>query len=116
MIVTQTNLYAEQKRIPNWTPIDKKEIRAFLGIIVIMGYHILPQIELYWSTDPGFTVEEVASVMPIKHFKSILRAMHLNDNTQQPQPGHPDLDKLYKLLPLLNLLGNKCQKLVIAKC
>lgn len=42
--------------------------------------------------------------------------MHLNDNTQQPQPGHPDLDKLYKLLPLLNLLGNKCQKLVIAKC
>lgn len=109
MLVTQTNLYAEQNRISNWTPVDKKEIRAFLGILVIMGYHILPQIELYWSTDPGFRVEEVASVMPIKRFKNIMRALHLNDNTQQPQPGNPDFDKLYKLRPLLNLLGNNFQ-------
>lgn len=109
LIVTQTNLYAEQSRIRNWTPTEKNEIRAFLGMIVIMGYHILSQIELYWSTDPGFRVEEVASVMPIKRFKKILRALHLNDNTQQPQPGHPNFDKLYKLRPLLNLLNDNFQ-------
>lgn len=109
LIVTQTNLYAQQKGIRNWTPVDIKEIRAFLGILIIMGYHILPQIDLYWSTDPGFRVEEVASVMPIKRFKSILRSLHLNDNTQQLERGHPDFDKLYKLRLLMDLLSDHIQ-------
>lgn len=109
MIVTQTNLYAEQERIKNWSPVDKAEIRAFLGIFIIMGYHIPPQIDLYWSTDPGFRVNEVADVMTVKRFKKILQALHLNKNREEPERGSPDFDKLYKLRPLISLLNDAFQ-------
>ncbi|XP_039764250.1 piggyBac transposable element-derived protein 4-like [Pararge aegeria] len=109
LIITQTNLYAEQERIKNLSPVDKAEIRAFLGIFIIMGYHILPQIDLYWSTDPGFRVNEVADVTTVKRFKKILQALHLNNNREQPERGSPDFDKLYKLRPLISLLNDAFQ-------
>lgn len=71
LIVTQTNLYAEQQNIKNWQPVDTQEISALLGILIIMGYHILPHNDLYWSSDPGFRVNEIAEVMPVKRFKKI---------------------------------------------
>lgn len=105
LIVTQTNLYAEQQNIKNWQPVDTQEISAFLGILIIMGYHILPHIDLYWSSDPGFRVNEIAEVMPVKRFKKILEALHLNDNNQQPSREDVNFDKLYKIRPLISLLS-----------
>ena len=43
-------------------------------------------------------------------FKSILRYLHLNDNTKMPSPGQPNLDKLYKVRPLFNKLKECSQK------
>ncbi|XP_061384655.1 piggyBac transposable element-derived protein 2-like [Danaus plexippus] len=105
LIVTQTNLYAEQQNIKNWQPVDTQEISAFLGILIIMGYHILPHIDLYWSSDPGFRVNEIAEVMPVKRFKKILETLHLNDNNQQPSREDVNFDKLYKIRPLISLLS-----------
>lgn len=110
LIVTQTNLYAEQQKIIGWTPVDERELKAFLGILVIMGYHILPSIELYWSSDPDFRVNEIASTMTVKRFKQILRCLHLNDNTQCPARTSADYDKLFKLRPLLTLINQACQE------
>lgn len=109
LIVSQTNLYADQESIKNWKPVDKAEVRAFLGIIIIMGYHILPQIDLYWSSDPGFRVNEIANVMTVKRFKKILEALHLNNNRERPNRESPAFDKLYKIRPLLSLLSNAYQ-------
>lgn len=52
LIDEQTNLYADQNNLKAWTPTDKNEISAFLGIIIMMSVHILPTIDHYWSTDP----------------------------------------------------------------
>lgn len=46
LIIYQTNLYAEQKNGANWTKLDKKELKAFLAIFIIMGYNILPSVDL----------------------------------------------------------------------
>lgn len=69
LIVMQTNLYAEQTKPNGWVPVTRSEIRAFLGILIIIGYHILPSIDLYWSTDPRFRVSEVADVMSVNASK-----------------------------------------------
>ncbi|CAG5045639.1 unnamed protein product [Parnassius apollo] len=83
--IYQTNLYAAQEKIENWSPLKLPELKAFIGIIIVMGYHILPSIDLYWSSDPGFRVNEIADIMPVKRFKKILRCLHLNDNRKQPK-------------------------------
>lgn len=69
-IIYQTNLYAEPNKVEAWSTINKKELKAFLGVIIIMGYNnILPSVDLYWSSDPGFRVDEIAEVMPVKRLK-----------------------------------------------
>ncbi|CAG4958760.1 unnamed protein product [Colias eurytheme] len=74
-----------------------------------MGYHILPSIDLYWSSDPGFRVEEIAATMPLRRFKNIMRCLHINDNSLTPEKSSPDYDKLYKIRPLINIINNGCQ-------
>lgn len=62
LIVTQTNLYAEQQNI-NWQPVDKQEISAFLGILIIMGYHILPHTLGAYSREQGERFHQDLRVM-----------------------------------------------------
>ena len=111
LIVQQTNIYAEQNRSRGWTPVDTAEIKAFLGIIILMGLHPLPTIDLYWSSDPFFRVAEIASVMTCKRFKKVLENIHLNDNSKMLPRGAPGYDKLYKVRPLLEML-NKLVKVL----
>ncbi|CAG5033770.1 unnamed protein product [Parnassius apollo] len=110
LIIYQTNLYAEQRKDEGWTQLDKKELKAFVGIFIIMGYNILPSIDFYWSSDPGFRVDEIAETMTVKRFKKILRNLHVNDNTQIPDKTSENYDKLYKIRPLLDLITQACQK------
>ncbi|XP_026806387.1 piggyBac transposable element-derived protein 4-like, partial [Rhopalosiphum maidis] len=101
-IVQQTNLYAQQKSVDINTSIE--EIKAFIGILIFMGYHSLPSIRLYWSNDPNFFCERVAKIMPVKRFLKILRLLHLNDNSQMPSRNSLEFDKLYKIRPMITHL------------
>ncbi|XP_045452948.1 piggyBac transposable element-derived protein 4-like [Melitaea cinxia] len=109
LIITQTNIYAEQNRSRNWTPVNSVEIKAFIGMIIMMGINPLPSIDLYWSSDPFFRNNEIAAVMPIKRFTKILENLHLNDNKEMPSREAPDYDKLYKIRPFLELINKACQ-------
>lgn len=68
LLVEQTNIYAEQNRSHGWSPVDLPEMKAFLGMIILMGLHPLPTIDLYWSSDPFFRVAEIALAMTCKRF------------------------------------------------
>ncbi|CAH2100875.1 unnamed protein product [Euphydryas editha] len=109
LILTQTNIYAEQNRSRNWTAVNSAEIKAFIGMIIMMGINPLPSIDLFWSSDPFFRNNEIAAVMPIKRFKKILENVHLNDNEGMPLRGAPNYDKLYKIRPFLELINKACQ-------
>nr|XP_022910744.1 piggyBac transposable element-derived protein 3-like [Onthophagus taurus] len=109
LIVSQTNLYADQMKIKEWTPVTTDEIKAFLGILIIMGYKVLPMIDLYWSSDPGFRENDIAEIMPVKRFKKIMRSLHLNDNARQPERNSPEYDRLFKLRPLINIINESCK-------
>ena len=63
IIYKETNRYAQQyipqmdldlrpkSIVHSWTPTDAKEIKAFLGLCILMGIISKPRISMYWSTD-----------------------------------------------------------------
>ena len=49
-IVRDTNLYATRDCNNVTFTVTANEIRIFLGILLLSGYHQLPHIADYWST------------------------------------------------------------------
>lgn len=101
-IVYLSNLYAEQRK--SELGLGLEELDAFVGILIVMGFHHLPSIRPYWSTNKHFYVYRIAQVFTVKRFLKIFRFLHLNDNATMPQPKTPNFDRLYKLRPLVDHL------------
>lgn len=120
-IVKHTNLYASQdhrhesdsskpRKIRNWVDTSQEEIRAFFGMLIIMGIHQLPHLCNYWSSDPILGVESVSKIMSLKRFKKLVEALHLNDNLEAKPKGMSGYDKLHKVRPLVKSLNENCSK------
>ena len=106
LLAEQTNLYARQRQVekPNrkWYPTTSEEIKAFLGINIIMGIDQKPALTHYWSTDPYLGNQGIQSVMPRERFEALNRYLHLNDSEQMPGRDDPAYDPLYKIRPLID--------------
>ncbi|KAJ8934302.1 hypothetical protein NQ318_000868 [Aromia moschata] len=99
LIVEQSNLYALQKNNHGFV-VRHEEIKIFLGILLLSGYHKLPREPMYWGVDDDVCVPFVASSMSRNIFQEIKRYIHFADNTKLDKS-----DKMYKMRPLLNLLN-----------
>lgn len=108
LIVEQSNLYMEQKGEPFIT--DRDEIKAFLGMNLVMGYHILPSIRDYWSTQPDLQVPYVSNIMPRTRFEKIRSALHFSDNSKTVPRSSPTYDKANKIRPVINHLNLQFQQ------
>lgn len=102
-VVFQTNLYAVQNE-KRFEPLQSSELYAFLGLTVLFGYHKLPALRDYWSTDPDLAVPIVPETMTRDRYFGILSNLHLADNKTMPTDNK---DKLYKVRPLINMLNAK---------
>ena len=106
-IVRETNRYARQslaakhKDPGSWNELSLEELKAFLGLLIGMSMHRLPCPRDYWSSDWILGVPAFAKIMPRDRFLAIWNNIHLCDNTQMPQPGEPNSDKLFKVRELL---------------
>lgn len=109
-IVDQTNVYAEQMQRPNWVKTTLTEIKAFLGMLVLMSVNPMHQFYLYWSSDPFFNVPEISKVMSHSRFSQLVNCIHLNDNAKIPKFGTENYDRLYKLRPLIEKLNENFSK------
>jgi hypothetical protein len=99
-IVYQSNLYAVQKG--HTLKLKREELISFIGVNFLMGYHQLPSIKHFWSTQPDLGVSVVQQTMSRNRFQEILRYLHLNDNSKiTPQCK----DKCFKLRPLIDSLN-----------
>ena len=113
IIVKQTNLYARQsltgknKDAGAWKDVSLEELKAFLGLLIAMSIHKLPSYRDYWSTDWVLGVPAFARVMARDRFFDILYNIHLCDNTQMPQPGSTNFDKLFKIRNFIDDLNTK---------
>lgn len=108
-IVEQSNLYAIQNG--QTLNLTMEELKAYFGMLIIMGFHSLPSLRLYWSKDCNFGVPRIQQVMPLKRFLRITRLLHFNDNLCMPRKEHADYDKLYKIRPFLEYVSKRFQLL-----
>jgi hypothetical protein len=85
-LVINTNLYADQymqahiqlsphARSTDWTPVDAKDMKKFLGMILLMGIVKLPALDLYWSRRVLYRLPCFAAVMTRNRFQVSL--LHL---------------------------------------
>ena len=114
LLVTQTNLYAEQKRrlveSSVWYPVTENEMKAWLSLYLNMGLVTKPNISAYRSTEPVLSSPFLTLVMSRTSFLQILRYLHFADNNLAPPHDSEEHNKLYKIQPFLNLVIARFQK------
>ena len=92
--------------------VDDDDIRAYIGIRMIMAIDTKPSISDYWSTNPALRNHFIADTMSRNRFIDIQHYFHVNDPTQDPS-GSANKDKakeilqndpLYKVQPLVEAI------------
>ena len=100
IVIPQTELYSHQKGQVFSTNIE--EIKAVFGMHIVMGYHVLPSLRDYWSTESDLGVPYISNIMPLRRFEIIRSFVHFNDNEQMKPSADPDHDRAFKVRPVLN--------------
>ena len=116
MMVEQTNTYYEQQKAANpnkhkskWSPVEKGEIKVFIGIIIYIVK--LPRMHMYWSTDTLIHQQSVSAIISRTRFLQIWRYFHLADNEHALPRENPSFDKIYRVRKFLNIIMENAQKL-----
>ena len=90
-IVLQTNLYANKDKNNKNFKVLEYEMQKFLEIILLSGYHIAPEEQQHWSTQPDLHVKIVAKTMSRNRYLEIKKYMHFADNLQLT-PGNKKIN------------------------
>ena len=102
-IVKQSNAYATSKG--GVLDLHIEELKAFIGMNIAMGMLRLPQIRDYWAHNEILSTLWLPSIMPRDRFFSILRFLHLVDNSLQKKKGEDGFDPLFKIRPMIDHLS-----------
>ena len=102
--VEQTNLYATRDKNMQTFRTNDAEMRKFLGLLLISGYHNLPSEAYYWSTAENLEAPIFSNIMARDRFRVIKSCLHIADSHNLAQ------SKVAKVLPLLELLRTNCQQ------
>ena len=92
-IVLETNRYARELKGGTgdsrtrgglkWHDVCVAELRAWLGICILMGVKRLPCVRHYWMRSEGFIYcSLISSVMTLARWEDILRCLHLVNNEE----------------------------------
>lgn len=101
MIMNFTLKYARDNNRHDFK-FSMSQLKHFLGILILTGYHTLPATDMYWSKDLDKGVDLVRNCMSRNTFRSIKRNIHLSDNENLDTS-----DKFSKLRPIFELLNEK---------
>ena len=101
LMVEESNRNAEEKLGDRFPSFTRKELKAFIGINVIMGINRLPNYTLCWSTDDFLGNHGIKRTMPKNRYEELVSYLHFNDTSQEPARGDANYDRLYKVRPVL---------------
>ena len=104
LLVEQTNLYATRDKNMQTFKTNDAEMRKFLGLLLISGYHNLPSEADYWSAAEDLETPIFSNIMARDRFRVIKPYLHVAENHNLAQ------SKVAKVLPLLELLRTNCQQ------
>ncbi|KAK9738798.1 Transposase IS4 [Popillia japonica] len=107
LLTQQTILYSRQKNNHDFF-VTLEEMKKFIGILLLSGYHKLPQQRMYWLLDEDLGVEMVSKCMSRNRFLEIKKYLHLCNNDILDKN-----DKMFKLKlrPLINILNKNFRQL-----
>jgi hypothetical protein len=112
LLVKETNEYAErcilQKPDKLWKPVTSREIKACLGIHVIMSVIQVPSYSVLWTQKWPFSIPSVPEIMQRTRYEKISKYFHCNNVDTKPprrQPGH---DKLCHVRPVIDKIVSLC--------
>lgn len=91
------------------------EIKALLGVVILMGIIQLPKISLYWSKDERFYQPAVAKVFSRDRFLELLKYFHVSDTRTLPEQSDPER-KLYRTKPVMEVLALTFQEMYSPHC
>lgn len=63
LIVKESNLYAVQMNTK--LNLTVPELKAVIGILIIMGFNVLPSMRLYWSENDNFHNSKISNIMTL---------------------------------------------------
>ncbi|KAJ8913353.1 hypothetical protein NQ315_008743 [Exocentrus adspersus] len=101
MIVDFSLEYARENNRQDFT-FSAADLKKFLGILILSGYHVLPQADFYWSKDEDKGVQIIRSCMSRNKFRSIKRNLHLASNAALDRN-----DKFSKLRPFFDAINTR---------
>ena len=74
----------------DFAPTFVAEMKALLGVVILMGIIKLPSISLYWSKDEWFYQPAIAKVLPRDRFLELLQYFHVSDPRTPPEQSNPE--------------------------
>jgi hypothetical protein len=92
------DLLSPSSRMRGWKVVEPDEMKAFVGLVMLMSIDHRNAYESYWSEWKLLHIPEFKKVMTRDRFLSILTFLHFSDNEI------PTADKLFKVRGLLDLL------------
>ncbi len=110
LIVEETNHFASANvgHTPHarpWHDATVPEMKAFLGMLILMGILDLPRLEMYWQTKYRLIATSgISSIMSRVRFEQLFRFLHLANNANILPSPDPSRDKLFKVRKLLDLV------------
>ncbi|XP_061763246.1 piggyBac transposable element-derived protein 4-like [Nerophis ophidion] len=109
-MVEQTNNYAlyRQRRSgkadPHWHPTHAREMRAYVGLNILMGVNQLPEAGMYWASDIFIGNAGFKKTMTARRYEKLTQYLQLCDREAEPVRGERGYDGLFKIRPLLDVL------------
>lgn len=103
-----TNNYARWKMVQTdkvddyWTETTPAELRAYVGMNILMGVNSLPTANMYWSKDTYIGNVGISGIMTCNRYQKINQYFHVSDRETEPARGHARYDRLYKVRPTLD--------------
>ena len=82
-IITETVRYAQVQQNDNSFEISEHGLKCYFGTLFFLGYHTLPQRDMYWERQNDAGILLVFEVISKNKFKQMKKYTHLSDNTQR---------------------------------
>ena len=86
-----------------WTPTDATEIKAYLGISMLMGINPMHEYSDYWSVDPYLENIAIKRVMTLNRYEKLCQYLHCNCAAARLQRADANYHPMAKVAPLVDM-------------
>lgn len=110
LITTETNAHAKTcrflgRRLPDWVPVTVPEVKAFIGLVILMGIQNLPDISHYWSSSRYGGSHTFCRTMALERFRQIAANIRMGGFTADEYSGGTSSEPRRIFGPMLDLLA-----------